>query len=588
MEFKIVAGKHGNYELLGRNGVLLAKGEVGKLTTITLVNGETISLFVSELNSRPGGRFKLMKKDRLETVDELKEGLNITEPEKQLAHLRNQSGILELSLEGTDREKITKTLNEIASTYLRYSVESRSSEAEKTLSFLDKQLPALKHKVDQAETALNNYRLKKGSVDLPLETQTTLNRVVSIDSEISKLNQDRQELLQRFTPQHPRVAAIDAQIKALNKELKEVDTKVKGLPSTQQDILRLNQDVEVSRSLYTTLLNSAQELRLVKAGAVGNVHIIDYAVEPIKPVKPRKGLVIALSLVLGTLLGVSMALVRKSLLGAVQDPDMIENKFGLPIYATIPYSQKQRELSIKTARFGNEPGVLALTDPNDLAVESLRSLRTSLFYGHLGDRNNVMSITSPSPGAGKSFVCVNLGVVLAVAGKRVLVIDADMRKGRVHEYFGLKYDTGLADVISHTQASDTEFSKVILNTAIKNLDFIPVGTIPHNPSELLLHKKFELVLDVVGDDYEHVLVDSPPILAATDAAIVGNLAGSTLLVIKDKQNTLQEVEHSIKQLKQSGVNLRGAIYNGVKLATSRYGYGRYYYAYSYRGKTDVA
>ena len=228
--------------------------------------------------------------------------------------------------------------------------------------------------------------------------------------------------------------------------------------------------------------------------------------------------------------------------------------------------------------------VLAVVKPNDLAVESLRSLRTLLNYEQRLGHNKVIAVTSPSPGAGKSFVCVNLGAVLAGAGKRVLVIDGDMRKGRVHEYFQIENNTGLSDIISHVEANDAEFNKVILNTSVKNLDFIPVGTMPPNPSELLLHKKFELMLDVVSDDYDHIIIDSPPILAATDAAIIGNLAGTTLLVVKDNQNSLNEIEQSVKQLEHAGVNLRGAVYNGVKLASRRYGYGRYYYAYSYSNK----
>jgi tyrosine-protein kinase Etk/Wzc len=580
-KFTIVASKPGTYKLYGEDGVLVTQGEVDKPAAIVRINNQPVQLFVSELNARQGAKFELMKMNRLETIQQLQNKLEITEPGKELTAIGNHSGVLQLSLEGTDREKITKTLNEIASTYLRHSVNSKSADAQKTLTFLERQLPTLKQKVDSAEGALNNYRLQKGSVDLPLETQTTLERVVKLDSEISKLKQDRQELLRRFTPQHPRIEAIDAQIQSLNSELEKVDSKVKSLPVTQQDILRLTRDADVSRSLYTTLLNSAQELKVVKAGATGDVHIIDYAEQPIIPVKPKKELIIALTLILGTILGISVALIRKSLFGAVQDPDLIEDRIGLPIYATIPYSRKQHELATASTQSGGQLSVLAIADPQDLAIESLRSLRTSLYYNKHVDRNNVISITSPSPGAGKSFVCANLGVVLAVAGKRVLVIDADMRKGRIHEYFGIKYDTGLSDIISHTQASDTEFNKVILNTAVKNLDFIPVGSIPLNPSELLLHKKFELVLDIVANDYEHIIIDSPPILAATDAAIVGNLAGSTLLVVKDGQNTIQEIDQSVKQLKQAGVNLFGAIYNGIKLVNSRYGYGRYYYAYSY-------
>jgi len=274
------------------------------------------------------------------------------------------------------------------------------------------------------------------------------------------------------------------------------------------------------------------------------------------------------------------------LYGTIKDPDVLEKKLGLHVYATIPYSRKQKELS-KTENLSSfDSAILAVAAPHDLAIESLRSLRTSLYFEHRTGRNNVISVTSPSPGSGKSFVCVNFGVVLAGTGKRVLVIDADLRKGRVHEYFQVTYDMGLSDLISHIEASETEFTNVIHNTPIKNLDFIPVGTIPPNPSELLLQRKFELMIDVVSDDYEYIIIDSPPILAATDAAIIGNIAGTSMLVVRDNQNSLSEIEQSIKQLEHAGVNLHGAIYNGIKMATGRYGYGRYYYAYSYSNKKE--
>jgi len=583
-EFTLIAGKQGSYQLFGENGAFLLKGAVGKLAVIPLTDNTSIQLFISELKARPGTYFDLVKNNRLATIAQLKDKLTINELGEQKATYGNQSGILQLSLEGTDRKKITNTLNDIANTYLRYSVDSKSNETQKTLAFLNEQLPLLKQKMDSAESALNTYRLKKGSVDLPVETQTTVEKVVSIESQLSKLKQDREELIRRFTPQHPRIMALDAQMATLNSELKNVELKIKDLPSTQQDILRLTRDADVNRTLYTTLLNSAQELRVLKAGTMGNVHIVDYAVVPIKPVRPKPEFVIAISIFLGLLSGSGSAFLRKSLYGTVKDPDVLEKKLGLRVYATIPYSRKQKELSRVENLSTFDSAILAVASPHDLAIESLRSLRTSLYFEDRTGRNKVISITSPSPGSGKSFVCVNFGVVLAGTGKRVLIIDADLRKGRVHEYFQVTYDIGLSDLISHVEASDAEFNKVIHNTSIKNLDFIPVGTIPPNPSELLLHRKFELMLDVVSDDYDYIVIDSPPILAATDAAIIGNIAGSCLLVVKDNQNSLNEIEQSVKQLVHAGVNLGGAIYNGIKMASGRYGYGRYYYAYSYSNK----
>jgi len=579
--FKLVAVGEGSYNLFDPEGILLTQGVVGKPVKASLANEEFITLFVSELKSKPGITFKLTKIARLTAINKLKQKLNITE-------LGKSSGILRMSLEGTSKGKITSILNEIANIYLRQSVERKSTEAENTLKFLEKQLPILKAKMENAEAALNNYRLQKGSVDLTMETQSTLEKIVSIDAQLTQFRSDREELILQFTPEHPRIASLDGQIANLNRELKKVDSKVKVLPGTQQEILRLTRDMDVSSSLYTSLMNSAQELKIVKAGAVGNVRIVDYAVIPVKPVKPKRGLVIALMLLLGGLLGVGLALIRKSLRGAIEDPDIIEKKLGLPVYATIPYSRKQRKLNgyHRHAKGGQHRGLkqvlLAAVDTDDHAVESLRSLRTSLYFAKLNAKNNMLMVTSSSPDAGKSFLSMNLATVLADTGKRVLVIDADLRKGRIHHLLGVQRRMGLSDLIA---GGDMDFSKIIHKTDINNLYVLTVGTIAPNPSELLLQKSFESVMEKLSESFDHVIIDSPPVLAVTDAVIIGSMAGATLLVVRDGQSPIREIEQSMYRLKQAGVNLCGAVFNGMKEANSRYGYGKYYgYSYSYSDK----
>jgi len=574
--FKLVAEGENQYLIYDSDDNFLVKGEVGQPVKFSIADGKDIKIFVSELISKPDVHFELIKKARISAINGLKRSLIISEQGKQ-------SGILRLILEGSSRGKITAILNEIANIYLRQSVERKSAEAEKTLLFLEKQLPVLKEKMENAEAALNSYRLQKGSVDLSLETQSTLEKIVTVDAQLTQLRSDREELIRQFTPEHPRIASIDAQIHNLNSELRKVDYKVKGLPGTQQEILRLTRDLEVSSTLYTSLMNSAQELKVVKAGAVGNVRIVDYAMLPDKPVKPKKALVIVLMLVLGALMGVGFALIRKSLRGAVEDPEIIEQKLGVAVYATIPYSRRQHKLTRshryagKTQNDGFKQDVLAEVDKDDLAIESLRSLRTSLYFTKMNTKNNILLVTSPGPGAGKSFISLNLATVLAESGKRVLIIDADLRKGRIHKQYGIQRRPGLSDIIN----GDSNLNEAIHKTQFDNLFVVTVGTICVNPSELLMKDVFKNFIDKVSENFDHVIIDSPPVLAVTDAAIIGRHAAMTLLVIRDAQSPLREIEQSIKRIKQAGVNLTGVIYNGIKTSSSRYGYGKYYgYAYS--------
>ncbi len=566
--FILVAGRQGRYQLLGPEHETILQGRVGELSQVLLPEGR-LELFVSRIDGQEGDEYLIVKQRLLDTVNQLRRELRIDEMGKD-------SGILRISIEGTDPKRITQVVNAIANVYVRQNVERKSAEAEKTLQFLERQLPVLREQMESAEAALNHYRLQQGTVNLPLETQSLLKQAVDLEAKISELTTTREELLLRFQPKHPRIAALDAQINALKRQLAAVDKRAQALPGTQQELLRLSRDAQVSTTLYTALLNKAQELKVVKAGTVGNVRIIDTALQPHVPVKPVKGLVMVLGITLGGVAGVVIAVVRKRLHGGVEDPELVE-QLGLPVYATVPNSHRQRELDRKARAGSGMLAVLAAVEPDDLSVESLRSLRTSLHFAQLDAKNSIIMVTGPSPGAGKSFVSANLAVVLAHAGKQVLLIDGDLRKGRLHAMFGMERERGLSEIIT----GEAGIEEVIHSSGVENLDIVPTGALPPNPSELLLHENFALALEQIMPFYDHVLIDSPPVLAVSDACIIGSHAGASLLVLRDGQHPLREIEQSIKTLRQAGVNLRGAVFNRMGRLNSRYGYGRYY-GYRYR------
>ncbi len=568
--FTLVVVEQGNYQLLDRKGGKILEGRVGELAYVP-VSGGAVELFVSRIDGEVGDEFRIRKNHLLDVVKKLRRDLRVEEMGKD-------SGIVRISIEGTDAQRITQLVNSIANVYVRQNVERRSAEAEKTLAFLNEQLPILKDQMEESEAVLNNYRMRRGTINLPLETQSLLQQSVALEAKLSELATSREELLLRFRPQHPRIAALDAQIGALKRELDDVDKRAQTLPGTQQELLRLSRNAQVSTSLYTTLLNKAQELKVVKAGTVGNVRIIDTALKPYVPVKPVKGLILLLAALLGTLVGVIISVLRKRLHGGVEDPEQIEH-LGLPVYATVPDSRVQAELNHRICQGKGGPAVLALNEPDDLSIESLRSLRTSLHFAQLDAKNNIIMITGPSPGVGKSFVSANLAVILARSGKRVLLVDGDLRRGRLHTMFGIGRIGGLSEII----AGDLAIEDAIHESGVADLDLVPTGALPPNPSELLLHENFSVALEQVAPFYDYILIDSPPVLAVNDAAIIGRLAGASLLVLKDGRHPLREVGQCLKALRHAGVNLRGAVFNQMSRLSSRFGYGRYYgYRYDYR------
>ncbi len=554
------------------------EGEVGKLATRQLEGYlQPVKIFVTYLQSHPDTMFTLTRRSKGEAIRRLKEVLSITE-------IGKGTGILELAIESDDRKKAVQIVNEIANTYLQQNVEQKSAESQKTLEFLEKQLPALKEQLETATSALNDYRIRKGSINLDLETQNILTGTVELNTQITLLQQKRDELRQKFTESHPNIIAIDKQISRLQAQINNVDKKIEGLPETQQIILRLSRDVEVNAELYTTLLNHAQTIRVAKAGTVGNVRIIDYAMPPDLPVKPRKILIMGIALMTGLILGIIIAFIRKTLSHGVQDPNIIEKSLNIPVYATVQYSKSQKliEKKLKNEPISSDhsPLLLALESKEDLAMESLRSLRTTLHFAFLEAHNNIVMITGPSPGIGKTFISANLAVTMADAGKKVLLIDGDLRRGNIHKHMRLSRENGLSELISQS---------IDLNDAIKPvpeaaIDFIPTGKVPPNPSELLLHERFSQLLETVSNQYDLVIIDSPPILAATDAAIIGRLASVTLMVARSGTHPLRELEQSVKKLVQAGVNLKGVIFNGIPETSSRHRYGQYVYQYDYRSK----
>ena len=572
-EFVIEALDDNNIALKNADGDQIQTGKVGQ----ELRNG-LFTLTVRSINARPGTEFLITKHDRLNTILDLQAAIGASEKGKD-------SGIINLSLQSTKPSYAEKVLDKVAAIYVRRNVERNSAEAQKSLEFLEVQLPEIKKQLEYAEQRFNDYQIKRKSINISLETQGVLEQVVVLETKLQELELKRLELSRKFKKDHPTYQSILEQIAAVTKQKEALVGEVGNLPETQQALLRLKRDVEVSNQIYTLLLSKTQELDIVRAGTVGNVRVIDYAeVNTSKPVKPKKALIVVMATMLGGMLAVAIVLVQKAMHKGVEDPSEIE-ALGLPVYASVPYSENQDKLSgfVERARKNkvNKPkSILALDNPADLAIEALRSLRTSLHFAMMEAKNNIIAISGPSPSVGKSFISVNLASVLAQSGKKVLIIDADMRKGYLQTQFGLRWDNGLSDYLS----GRLNLAQVTKPTKVEGLSVITRGQIPPNPSELLMHSNFSKLVEEVSAEYDIVIIDTPPILAVTDPAIVSAHTGTTLLVARFGQNHLREIELTRNRFEQNGIDVKGLVFNGVvKKASNAYGYYGYY---NYEYKSD--
>lgn len=568
----LTVGENAHFTLVDEDDQVLAAGEAGQL-----IEQNGVAFQIEELRAKPGTRFRVIRNARLTSILDYQENLDVVERGKE-------SGMIGLALESTDPDQAINILNQIAAIYVRQNVERTSAEAAQSLAFLKEQLPEVKKDLEKAGKALNEYQTRSKSVDITLETKAILDQIVGLDTSISELKLQQAEMDRKFTRQHPAYRALLTQIGELTSKQQSLASRVESLPSTQQELLSLTRDVEVGTAIYTQLLNKSQELDVMRAGTVGNVRLIDTAdVNYFKPIKPKKILIVLIATLLGGFLAVALVLLRKALNRGLESPEAIE-QLGLPVYASIPYSplQKVEEDKISRGRGRTDAGssLLAISHPTDLAVEALRSLRTSLHFAMLEASNNRIMISGPSPEVGKTFVSVNLAAVIAQTGQRVLLIDVDMRRGYLHKVLGVSAKDGLSDILSNQCTLEGAIHK----TGIENLDIISRGQIPPNPSELLMHRNLTELLSHVSERYDLVILDTPPLLAVTDAAIVGRQSGTNLIVTRYGLNPAKEIEHTMRRFAQNGIALRGAIFNGVeKKASAKYGYGNYgYYQYEYQ------
>lgn len=560
----LIAGTHGAYTLR-HDGQVLLRGQVGQVA-----KGQGVTMQVQTLQANPGMRFDVVRNRQLATLGQLEREMDAAEQGKD-------SGIIRLTYKSADPQLAVAVLDQIEEAYVRQNVARNSAQAANSLKFVKQQLPFVREKLEKAQAALNAYQTKAHSVDITLQTKALLDQMVAIETSIQQLELKKADMERRFTKDHPAYQALMQQIGQLQAQKAAMAKKVDNLPDTQRTLLRLTEDVKVSNTTYMGLLDQAQQLEIARAGTVGNVRIVDKAaVDVTKPVSPKKGLIVVVGTLLGAFLAVGFVFLRQMLNRGVEDPTDIE-QLGLPVYASIPLSEQEAHISVRGAhrRADGKQHLLAVSAPADLATEALRSLRTSLHFARLEAKNNVLMISGSSPEAGKTFVSANLGAVIAQAGQRVLLIDADMRKGGLHKVIGGSAENGLSELIS---------GQIDLTAATRNVDgvdtlhFIARGKIPPNPSELLMHTEFTALLQRLMPLYDLVIIDTPPILAVTDAAVIGHHAGSSLLVVRFGLNQAREIALAKQRFLQNGVEIKGAIFNAVqKRAAGYYSYGYYEY-----------
>ncbi|EJQ0210290.1 TPA: polysaccharide biosynthesis tyrosine autokinase [Escherichia coli] len=526
------------------------EGTVGEL-----LKQDEISLLISSIHAEVGQEFILSKNSRYSTIESLRSTLNIAEVGKN-------TGIISMEIKGTNKSKNIQILDSVIQNYVDQNTERKKEVTNNTLLFLDEYLPKVKTKLDNYENQLNAFRKKNESIDLSLEAKSALDSALQVEDKLNELTFKEVEIQQLYTRNHPAYQSLLDKRQKLLREKEKISKNIQKLPNTQQQIVRLTRDVESEQSIYNQLVAKQQELSVLNSGITADVRIIDSAESQPSAVAPKKSLILVLATILGFIVGCAYVIAREFFNNKIKGTEDID-ALGVNVYATIPFSTHEKKL---IAAGNKRP--LALENPADTAVEAIRSLRTSVYFSVMNQGNNLVMISSASPGVGKSFVVSNMAVVLANAGKKVLLIDTDLRKGRIHKTFGLSNKTGLSEYLAQQDITQPAIHRGV----IENLDVICRGKNVTHSSELLMGERFKHLLDTVKGQYDIVVIDTAPILAITDSAIIGKYVGTSLLIAYYGVNTVKDIELSLKRFKQNDIEITGVILNGIDAKSDDYNY----------------
>lgn len=548
------------YDVLGEEEKVLLSGVVGETYRLPIA-GDTLVICVNSMNALTGQTFLLSASHPQVAVAGLLKGLSVSEEGKN-------SGVIRVSMEHVYSDRVASILNTIANTYLKQNIEMRSAEAKKTLEFLEEQLPGVKAKLDSAEAKLTSYRHSKGTIDLSGETRVHLEKDVTLQQRILELEQKKQEALRLFQAEHPTVKTIEQQQGRLRAELAKQQKAAASLPVTQQEVLSLQEEVEVNNKLYTNLLNNIQQLRVVQAGEVGNVRIVDMAYEPIKPSKPNRKLIFGGVMMAFLLLGCAIVLMRRMTQNGVVSSSELEQATGIGVYGRLPLLGKGLENNVRNP--------IVHEKPDEPFAEGVRALRTALEFSVFADEKKILMVSGLVQGVGKSFVSTNLAASFAMSGKKVLLVDMDLRRGHMFE----RHHKGLCEMLRTENFTDEYVEKLS-----EKFHVIGSGKRVVNPGDLLNGPRFAMFLNAFRDQYDLIVLDTPPVFQCSDALLVEKHADYLLCVLKHGAHSLESIEDAINTFDRSTEKPlpKAFVFNQCE-RHSGYGYGSYYGYYGYHKK----
>lgn len=545
----------------------------------------------------------------------IQSGITTSQPAKM-------GSILTLTYEDHCPLRAKEVVNAVAQAYLDQEIEQKTAEADRTLKFIDQQLDAINETLKASQKNLERFKQSNIVVDISEKASITSEKLSEYESKLQELeiqqsilsnlqeymknnkdvsgiavggsgfvNEDlikmiselkqktieRKTLLVGLTELHPDVVKLSETINSLRnsimftinsslsvlKQRKQTLTKIineykhslESLPEQEQKLANLTRLTMVNEKIYSFLLEKRAETAILRSSTVSKTRIIDKAMLPYAPSKPKRSLIAIVGLILGLIFGIAYAFLREFIDNTVKSKEDIERLTRIPLFGVIP--------TVKGKKFGS------------VFLEAFRTLRTNLEFMRTDKTYQSIVVTSTVSGEGKTTVAANLAVILAKGGKRVVVIDLDMRRARLSEYFELKNDVGISTLLSHKNSLE----EVIQHSNKEGVDIIAAGPVPPNPSELIMSDYAKEIMQKLREMYDYIILDTPPVGLVTDAAILMHRADASLLVVKHGYTKKEFVQGLDKMVKEHHIEHVGIVFNGVDL-DKNYGYG-YGYGYKY-------
>jgi tyrosine-protein kinase Etk/Wzc len=616
-KFHVVTGEGGQWTLYDEDDHRLAQGRVNELVKFkvdTPDGAEPGEIRIDDLRARPGIGFDLTKYSQQTTVENVLKQLRTTIPPRD-SSLHDPS-LIHLSYQADSPLDAKDMVNTVIRTYQQRDIQRRAAQAQISLDFLKKRLPALKQDLETAEARLNAFRTQTGTVDMAQQNSALIARMSHLQEQQTTLELAMNAAQQRYRPDNPMYQTAQSQLNQVKSEIAQASQLAESLPTTQRQYVELSRDAAVANTLYTSVLTNAQQLEVAAASTPPGMAVVDWAVAPEKKSWPRTWIVLAGSLFGGLFFSAVSIYLLESNRREFHHPEELDHFSHLPRLAVVARSAAQLRQDVRALGRSAAPApLLAMSSPTDPSIEALRSLRSSVLamlngvpasrssnfgtwnesspmmfetmpnyaasampsQAGLGmrtmtnpgfvinanaDEGKIILFTGPTQGVGKSFVSSNFAYLMAETHASVLLIDADMRRGRLRSLTGggSRSGPGLAEVLE----GNARFEDAIVPVGNSSLSLLDAGALyPANPAELIGRPAFQEMLTALRGMYDYIVIDSPPVLPVGDAlSIAMQSCDLVLLVSRASRTGGRQLEETLSRLNNVGAKVGGHVFNG--------------------------